>query len=47
MARACMIFVLSREKYTVTAVAEFRDLDTEDVKPWVMSALESTRPLGR
>jgi hypothetical protein len=47
VARTCMIFVLSGEKYTVTAVAEFRDLDGDDVKPWVMSALESIQPLGR
>ena len=44
-ARTCMIFVLSGEKYTVSAVAEFRDQDKEDVRPWVMNALESIRPL--
>ncbi len=43
--RTCMIFVLSGEKYTVSAVAEFRDVDKEDVGSWVMSALGSIRPL--
>ena len=47
VARTCMLFVLSGEKYTVSAVAEFRDLDGDDVKPWVMNALESIQPLGR
>ncbi len=47
VARTCMIFVLSGEKYTATAVAEFRDLDEEDVRPWVMDALGSIRPLER
>jgi len=28
-----------------TAMAEFRDVDEEDVRPWVMNALESIRPL--
>ena len=45
VARTCMIFVLSGEKYTVSAVAEFRDQDKEDVGPWVMNALRSIRPL--
>ena len=44
-ARTCLIFVLSGEKYTVSAVAEFRDQDKEDVGPWVMSALGSVRLL--
>ncbi len=47
VARTCIVFVLTGEKYTVSAVAEFRDVDGEDVRPWVMSALESIRPLGR
>lgn len=45
VARTCMIFVLSGEKYTVSVVAEFRDQDKEDVGSWVMSALGSIRPL--
>ncbi|MEI8372821.1 MAG: hypothetical protein WCJ35_08310 [Planctomycetota bacterium] len=45
VARTCMIFVLSGKKYTVSAVAEFRDQDKEDVGSWVMSALGSIRPL--
>jgi hypothetical protein len=45
VARTCMIFILSGEKYTVSAVAEFRDQDKDDVSPWVMSALASVRPL--
>ena len=45
VARTCMVFVLSGEKYTVSAVAEFRDQDKEDVRPWVMNALGSIRPL--
>jgi len=45
VARTCMIFVLSGEKYTVAAVAEFLDQDKEDVGSWVMSALRSVRPL--
>jgi len=45
VARTCMIFVLSGEKYTVSAVAEFRDQDRDDVGPWVMHALGSIRPL--
>ncbi len=45
VARTCMIFVLSGEKYTVSAVAEFRDQDQEDVLPWVKNALASIRPL--
>ena len=40
-----MVFVLSGEKYTVSAVAEFRDQDKEDVGSWVMNALGSIRPL--
>jgi len=44
-ARTCMIFVLSGEKYTVSAVADFRDIDKEDVGSWVISALRSIRPL--
>ncbi len=45
VARTCMVFVLSGEKYTVSAVAEFRSQDREDVGPWVMNALRSIRPL--
>ncbi len=45
VARTCMIFVLFGEKYTVSAVAEFRDQDKDDVGSWVMSALGSIRPL--
>lgn len=45
VARTCMIFVLSGEKYTVSAVAEYRDQDKEDVGSWVMNALGSIRPL--
>jgi len=45
VARSCMVFVLSGEKYTVSAVAEFRDQDQEDVGAWVMNALRSIRPL--
>jgi hypothetical protein len=45
VARTCVIFVLSGEKYTVSAVAEFRDQDKEDVGSWVMNALGSIRPL--
>ena len=45
--RTCMIFVLSGEKYTVSAVAEFRDQDQEDVVPWVVNAIGSIRPLER
>ena len=33
VARTCMIFVLSGEKYTISAVAEFRDQDKDDVGP--------------
>ena len=43
--RTCTVFVLSGEKYTVSAVAQFRDQDKDDVRPWVMSAIESIRPL--
>ncbi len=46
VARTCMIFVLSGEKYTVTAVAEFRDVDEEDMRPWVTNALGSIQPLS-
>ena len=46
-ARTCMICVLSGEKYTVSAVSQFRDVDREDVGPWVMNALGSIRPLER
>lgn len=45
VARTCMVFVLSGEKYTVSAVAEFRDQDKEDVGAWVMNAIGSIRPL--
>ncbi len=45
VARTCMVFVLSGEKYTVSAVAEFRDQDKEDVGAWAMNALRSIRPL--
>ena len=44
-ARTCMIFLLSGEKYTVTAVAEFRDQDKDDALPWVKNAVESIRAL--
>ncbi len=45
VARSCMIFVITGEKFTVSAVAEFRDLDKDDVGSWVMNALGSIRPL--
>ncbi len=45
VARTCMIFVLSGEKYTVSAKAEFRSQDRGDVGPWVMNVLRSIRPL--
>jgi hypothetical protein len=45
VARTCMVFVLSGERYTVCAVCEFRDQDREDVSSWVMSALGSVRQL--
>jgi hypothetical protein len=45
VARSCAVFVLSGERYTVSAVSEFRDQDKEDVGPWVTNALESIRPL--
>jgi len=45
VARTCTVFVLSGDGFTVSAVSEFRDQDKEDVGPWVMSALESIRPL--
>jgi hypothetical protein len=45
VAGTCMIFVLSGEKYTVYAVAQFRDQDQSDAGPWVSSALKSIRPL--
>ena len=45
VARTCVVFVLSGEKYTVGAVAEFRDQDQEDVGSWVGNALRSIRPL--
>ncbi len=47
VAQTCMIFVLSGEKYTVYAVAQFRDQDQSDAGPWVLSALKSIRPLER
>ena len=45
VARTCMVFVLSGERYTVGAVAEFRDQEQEDALPWVKNALGSIRPL--
>jgi hypothetical protein len=45
VARTCTVFVLWGEKYTVSAVSEFRDQDKEDVSPWVINALGSIRPL--
>jgi hypothetical protein len=44
VARTCMIFVLSGKSYTLSAVAEFRDQDKDDIS-WAMSALGSIRPL--
>jgi hypothetical protein len=44
-ARSAMIFVLSGDKYTVSAVAEYRDKDFEDVMPWVRDAICSIQPL--
>ena len=45
LARTSMIFVLWGEKYTVSAVAEFRHRDRDDVAPRVMNIVKSVRPL--
>jgi hypothetical protein len=42
---SCLVFVLSGEKYTVGAVARFQEQDRENVRPWVLNALRSIRPL--
>jgi hypothetical protein len=42
---SAMIFVLSGEKYTIAAEAEYRDQDFEDMMPWLRAALTSIRPL--
>ncbi len=44
VARSCIIFVLSGEKYTVSAVAEYQDQYLEDVGPWMGNILASIRP---
>ena len=43
VARSCMVFVLWGDTYTVSVVAEFRDQDKEDVRPWAMNAIGSIR----
>jgi hypothetical protein len=44
---SAMIFVLSGEKYTIAAEAEYRDQDFEDMMPWLRAALTSIRPLHK
>lgn len=44
IARSAIIFVLSGEKYTVSAVAEFQDQYLEEVGPWMGNILASIRP---
>ncbi len=46
--RNCMICVLAGEngdKYALSAVAEYLDLDKDEVGPWVKAALGSIQPL--
>ena len=45
VARSWMVFVLWGEGYTVSAIAEFRDQDKDEVGPWVMNILASIRPV--
>ena len=39
------VFILSGEKYSVIAEIDYRDQQAADVKPWVVNALSSIRPL--